>query len=85
MALRAGFSTYDAGHLKPVILKPVSRTLCIFRVFVQHFPRFCFVESLQTLVFLGSEGPSAFSALSPYHVGIADFENPTDRLYYERS
>ena len=52
-----------------------------------HFPRFpgfCSVGCLQTLVFVGREGPSAFSAFSPYRVRIADFENPTDRLYCDR-
>ena len=52
-----------------------------------HFPRFrvfCSVESPQPLVFLGSEGPSAFSTFSPYRLRIADFGNPTDRLYSDR-
>ena len=35
-----------------------------------HFPRF--------------EGLSAFSAFSPYRVRLANFENPTDRLYCDR-
>ena len=52
-----------------------------------HFPRcprFWSVESPQTLLYSGWEGPSAFSAFSPYRVWIADFENPTDRLYCDR-
>ena len=78
------FSSISRGHLKPVTLKPFS---CIFAFSAfscphfLHFPRFRFP---QTLVFLGRKGPSAFSAYSPYRVRIADFENPTDRLYYDR-
>ena len=34
--------------------------------------------------FSGARGTSAFSAFSPYRVRIADFENPTNRLYYDR-
>ena len=33
---------------------------------------------------MGWEGPSAFSAFFLYRVRIADFENPTDRLYCDR-
>ena len=45
------------GHLRPVTLKPVSR---IFRVSCPHFPyfpRFCAVESPQTLFFWGQRDP----------------------------
>ena len=57
-----------------------------------HFPHFHVRISrifapwnlLRPLFFLGWEGPSAFSAFSPYQVRIADFKNPTDRLYYDR-
>ena len=45
------------------------------------FSAFCYMESPQTLFFAGWQGPSAFSAFSPVS---GEFENPTDRLYYDR-
>ena len=52
-----------------------------------QFPRFpvCVfaVGSSQTFAFLVCEGPSAFFRNS-YRVRIADFDNPTDRLYQDR-
>ena len=71
--------------LKPVTLKPVSRILRIFSVFVSAFSAFSACSLLKPLLFWGGgEGLFAFSAFSPYRVRIADFEYPTDRLYYDR-
>ena len=51
---------------------------------VLHWSRAVYAFFFPALVFLGWEGPSAFSAFSPYRVWIADSENPTDRLCYDR-
>ena len=54
-----------------------------------HFPCFGVLmlalgHLLRPFFFPGRERPSAFPAFVLYRVRIADFENPTDRLYLDR-
>ena len=78
------------GHLMPVTLKPVICISRIFRFFVSAFPAFSAFAAFQLYgissdpCFSGFEGLPAFSVFSPCRVRIADFENPTDWLSYDR-
>ena len=81
------------AHLKPVTLKPISCIFLIFRFFASAFSAF---SAFSVLLLCGVSSNPCFcrvrgsfrifriSAFSPYRVRIADFENPTDRLYYDR-
>ena len=74
----------SGGHLRPVTLKPVIRIFRTFRVFMSSSSAFLLPRTSSDPCFSGVRGTSAFPAFSPYRVRIADFKNPTDRLYCDR-
>ena len=90
MSTKQRQNTKSGGHLKPVTLKPVIRIFRIFCVFASAFSAFSAFSALllcgvsSNPCFCRVRGAFRIFRIFPYRVRIADFENPTDRLYCDQ-